>query len=108
MLLAYMRGLLKPDYVHGIRSVARENMILNAIEVEVGTSELLNDIDLRKHVLPLVKASSRNDEINDIQRAMSVVSRYSKFHSNPEHDRSSSRSVDSMVALYKALFGDND
>lgn len=35
MLLAHLRGLLKPGYKHGARSVLAEDLILRALEAEV-------------------------------------------------------------------------
>ena len=41
MLIAYLRGLLLPDYPHGLRSIIRENFILQAISREVGADEMI-------------------------------------------------------------------
>ena len=36
-----MRGLIKPGYVHGVQSVVRENLILDALEKELQGHALL-------------------------------------------------------------------
>ena len=38
MVLAHLRGLLKPDYQHGIRSVIRENLVLTALSREIDSN----------------------------------------------------------------------
>ena len=41
MLLAYRRGLLKPDYPNGLQSRLREKLMLDILDMEL-TSDLLN------------------------------------------------------------------
>jgi hypothetical protein len=103
MLVAYLRGLLKPTYENGLRSIIREDIILQAVAAEKEAewekvkinfeSSLLNKVDPSR-VRQLM--SSLN---NAIRKAKAIGMMDLLLQSVPQ----AFGSVDSLVEMYKAL-----
>lgn len=46
MLLAYRRGLLKPDYPNGLQSRLREKVLLDSLDIELAAERMQTQIGL--------------------------------------------------------------
>lgn len=56
MMLAYRRGLLEPDYKHGVQSIVRERMILSMLDSEQAAEVIKLNALFRSIVLaPAIK-----------------------------------------------------
>lgn len=59
MMLAYRRGLLEPDYKHGVQSIVRERMILSMLDSEQAAEAIKLNALFRSIVLaPAIKPES--------------------------------------------------
>lgn len=59
MLVAHMRGLLEPDYKQGVRSMIREELILQALSQEVEGHSLLVQAAMTSSMMPAIEEKSR-------------------------------------------------
>jgi len=59
MVLAHLRGLLKPDYQHGLRSRIRENVVLIALAREVDAESLGRRAVMEASCMSAVNPASR-------------------------------------------------
>lgn len=71
MVLAHTRGLLKPDYAFGNRSVIRENLVLSCLERETQAQGFLTRGIVDAVTLPIVKAENRMEWLDRSLRYIS-------------------------------------
>lgn len=103
MLLAFLRGLLKPYYNQGSRSVAAEHLVLEAIAVEE-TGRQGRDMVLMQAAFSSHFARNRVSETmgnfgKELRRLAEMSMLNVGWSSVPE----AQASVDSMLQLYEAL-----
>jgi len=99
MVLAYLRGLLKPDYPMGIRSEIREDLILHAL-----SSELEGDRERDNAMLLQTIVTSRPGQVKTIQqirKSLQKAGRY--FHLRSVDYNPPKGSVDDLVTLFHAV-----
>jgi hypothetical protein len=70
LVLAHARGLIKPDYPHGIKSVIREELLLRQISRDIFGESYYHRAAVEANTLAVVDARSR-DEI--YKRARSFI-----------------------------------
>lgn len=61
MVLAYLRGLLKPDYAHGVTSVIRERVVLMALGNEAQIGVVLGQLLAQASFAPILRADAAQD-----------------------------------------------
>lgn len=107
MLIAYLRGLLLPDYPNGIRSIIRENYILQALNREIGASELVDRIKMESSFVPAIESGSKiNNLLKQLDKMLSLAyenlshapqlnkGKYSKYNVNE---------LERFIATYEML-----
>lgn len=67
MLLAYLRGLLKPTSENGYCSLLREEFIFAAIESELSASYMQMSVNLDTQLLPLLKSDQLKQTYSEIK-----------------------------------------
>lgn len=73
MLVAYLRGLLTPDYKNGTRSVVRENIVLQAISRELESKEVLERIANESSYVALMAPSQANKLLKHHDKMLSLA-----------------------------------
>ena len=105
MMLAYRRGLLEPDYKHGVQSIVRERMILSMLDSEQAAEIIKLNALLRSIVLaPAIKPEAAPDLAEKFQTsAIRAVHLFE--YSNGQSDGNTHRLADQKGAinLSKAL-----
>lgn len=79
MLLAYLRGLLKPNYDQGIRSFLRENMIIEALSLELDADYVGKTAQIQASYAPLMKGPAARELIQSQQVTMQNLRHLSEF-----------------------------
>ena len=105
MLVAYLRGLLLPDYPNGIRSVVRENFILESINRELGASELVDRVNLEASYASLIKPNFANKLLKQQDKMLSLAhEKYNHVISkNTEFENYNVSGLDDFINTYKKL-----
>lgn len=104
MLLAYLRGLLKPDYPQGARSIIRENFILQAISRELDGNELMARIQHEGTFVALISHDNANKLLKHQDKMLSLA--FDNFrHRNQRQGNNSvnMQAIDNLIAAYAAL-----
>lgn len=104
MLVAYLRGLLKPDYPNGLRSVIRENVVVEALSRELGADQLIDSISIQASFAPLLQPKNANALLKQQFELLSLA------HSRYEHNtkktitaKADVSGIERMVEVYKQL-----
>ena len=109
LLLAYLRGLLKPDYDSGVKSQIREMLVINALVREIEGGELKNRALLDAVTLDSMKPERRPAILTTafnlqaqsgalrMQQSYTQVRKLKKW--NPDEEKS----VKEMMAVLKVL-----
>lgn len=105
MVLLYLRGLLKPDYPQGNRSIAREEILLQAVSAETMASTQLAEINLQASFAPLFSAARAPEMFRKLSEAIRRITAMSNldFATASQVAAKAAGSVDSMAKLYDAL-----
>jgi len=107
MLIAYLRGLLLPDYPNGIRSIVRENFILQAINREIGAEEILNRIKVEGAFVPMIADGTKaNMLLKQHDKMLSLA--YENFNHNQQNKKNkfskyNLSALDKFIEDYKTL-----
>jgi hypothetical protein len=102
MLLAYLRGLLTPDYPEGIRSILRERAIVTAIGMEKDADYLLNIHKINVDRLVPDASQTYKDKLRRINHGLRQVKELYEGHLIELPEQNSS-SLDDIVKLHHAL-----
>lgn len=105
MLVAYLRGLLKPDYPHGIRSMLRENFILKALGREIESNELIDKVKAESCFASILQPSQANKLLKHHDKMLSLA------YSSLAHELAKNKtlvnydvdSLDKFIETYKKL-----
>jgi len=105
MLIAYLRGLLTPDYPHGYRSIVREHSILQAIHREMGAGEILQRLNLESGYISLMDPNKANKALKQHDKMLSFA------YSNLNHEVKKSSELakydiaglDKFIQVYKDI-----
>jgi hypothetical protein len=95
MVLAYLRGLLRPGYPMGIRSHLREELMLEAVARD------LESINMQEIIRTMVqhRPGTPQKVIQTIKEMSFKLNRTRGFNTV----KSKARNVDGLVAIYHAL-----
>lgn len=104
MVQAYLRGFLEPDYAQGIRSKARERMILTALSMEnVGNATeraVLAELTMVSPHIDIQKSKGYIRSTNQRLRYAAEKKQYS-LRTMREMFRTAEEAVQNMVAMYQ-------
>ena len=105
MVLLYLRGLLKPDYPQGNRSIAREDLLLQAVSAETTATAQLAEINLQAAFASLFNPKSAPSMLDKLSSAVNRLTAMSTldFVAARQVARKAAGSVESMAKLYDAL-----
>ena len=99
MVLAYLRGLLTPDYPMGIRSEIREDLILHALG-----SELAGDRAKENALLLQTIVTSRPGQTKTLQQIRNSLRDAARYYHLRRVDYNPPKgSVDDLVTLFHAV-----
>lgn len=73
MLVAYLRGLLKPDYPYGQRSIIRENFVLSALAREQEASEVITRVSYEAAYTALLSSEQANKLLKQHDKMLSLA-----------------------------------
>ena len=105
MLLAYLRGLLKPKYDQGIRSILRENLVFAALSMELDRDFVELQTKVHASYAPLLQPKAAKDLMNKQQVTMQNLRYLAEFDDRITAMTTaiSSDEQSDLVALYHAL-----
>jgi hypothetical protein len=102
MVLAHLRGLLKPDYRNGVSSIIREELVLQAISQEVESQGLFMQANMKTQLLVSVKDKARTlREAADCLRMGTALLRLEPYDKILRQVKA--HSVDANMAAFKLL-----
>ena len=104
MLVAYLRGLLKPDYPQGIRSIIRENFILQALSRELDADELLARVQHEGTFTALLTHDNANKLLKQQDKMLSLA--FDNLRHKTErlgNKLVNMHAIDKLIATYAAL-----
>lgn len=104
MLVAYLRGLLKPDYPQGVRSIIRENFILQALARELDANELITRMQHEGTFISLLTHDNANKLLKQQDKMLSLA--FDNFRHKAAHTNNKSvnmQAIDNLVAVYASL-----
>lgn len=105
MLVAYLRGLLKPDYPQGLRSIIRENFILQALSRELDARELVARVEQQGTFIALINHTNANKLLKQQDKMLSLA--FDNFrHKLPQSNKNKSvdiAAIDTLIQTYAAL-----
>lgn len=104
MLVAYLRGLLKPDYPQGIRSIIRENFVLQALARELDAREMLARIEHEGTFVALLTHDNANKLLKDQDKMLSLA--FDNFRQKAHKASNKSinmEAIDKLLAAYAKL-----
>jgi DNA-binding GntR family transcriptional regulator len=104
MLVAYLRGLLKPDYPNGSRSVVRENFILQALSRELDADELVARLQQQGTFVSLLTHNNANNLLKQQDKMLSLA--FDNFRHKAGHKDNklvNMQAIDKLIATYVAL-----
>jgi hypothetical protein len=73
MLVAYLRGLLKPDYPFGQRSIIRENFVLSALSREQEANEIITRVSHETGYAALLSSTQANKLLKQHDKMLSLA-----------------------------------
>lgn len=105
MLVAYLRGLLKPDYPQGIRSIIRENFVLQALARELDANELMARVAHEGTFVTLLTHDNANKLLKQQDKMLSLAFDNFRHKSQKRSDSKSinMEAIDKLIATYAAL-----
>jgi hypothetical protein len=104
MLVAYLRGLLKPDYPQGVRSIIRENFILQALSRELDANELISRVQHAGTFVTLLTHDNANKLLKQQDKMLSLA--FDNFRHRIERQGNklvNMQAIDNLIATYASL-----
>lgn len=103
LLLAYLRGLLKPDYSQGLLSRLREQMVLDALALEKDIAFALASTQLEASFSSQFSPAGARGVLQNCVKTLSRLKRLAEFDVLANQVPEMRGSVDALVKLYQAL-----
>lgn len=104
MLVAYLRGLLKPDYPNGVRSIIRENFILEALSRELNAREMMARIAHEGTFITLLTHDNANKLLKHQDKMLSLSFDNLRHKADKRSNKSiNMEAIDKLIATYAAL-----
>jgi len=100
MVLAHLRGLLRHDFSHGLRSVARENMVLQAIDYEMIAQAGKDQTLLQGAFASFISAAKVPDTMRTLGGSLQRLSELSMLNTKWQ---AIPKAVESIFKLYESL-----
>jgi hypothetical protein len=102
MVVAYLRGLLKPSFDHGLRSIAAENYVLDTLVADTQARMLEATILSDSAILPALTIDAKKDTVRLISKRMQrcVDIRNGAIYGKPKLQTASSGQI-SLYQLYQ-------
>jgi hypothetical protein len=104
MLVAYLRGLLKPDYPQGVRSMLRENFILQALSRELDAKEMIARVEHEGTFVALISHDNANKLLKHQDTMLSLA--FDNYRHRSEKRRNKAinmEAIDKLISTYAAL-----
>jgi len=104
MLVAYLRGLLKPDYPQGLRSIIRENFVLQALARELDANEMMARVAHEGTFVTLLTHDNANKLLKDQDKMLSLA--FDNFRHVRRKNSNKSinmEAIDKLIATYASL-----
>jgi len=101
LLQAYLRGLIKPDYQQGIRSIIREELVLHAVMCEELSNNLINTINLASSIIPMAKEPG--NLIEELQDKLKLSKGLRSYITDNKPTRETFKDAESSAKLFLAL-----
>lgn len=101
LVLAYLRGVLKPDYPNGLKSIIRENLIIAAIEREEMSETFSKQLLFFSPLLTMQDQGSYDKFVKNMQNRF-IAANNMKFFSSEITD-TTVNDVDQLVNMYNLL-----
>ncbi len=98
-MLAYLRGLLTPDYPNGTASVLRENIILKSIDLEMTSKYMEHLFNLQSMFSSFLE--NRQKVYSRLIKDAEVLTYY-KF-GNPCIAQKKNSTIDDLAEMYKVF-----
>lgn len=104
-LLAFTRGLLKPDYKSGQTSILAENLVLSALQREMNQNEIHAIVQMSANILGHSNLKSVKSMANSYAKQLRESYKYVRFNDvgNSVKDRFTKSDVDGMSKLFHAI-----
>jgi len=74
MVVAYLRGLLKPEHGYGLRSRLAENVIFEALIAEDAADSLQRDMQVEAAMLPILNQQGLRDTMDACRKKDTRIS----------------------------------
>ena len=105
MLVAYLRGLLKPNYPNGTRSIIRENTVLQALSRELDSQEVLARIANESSYAALMAPAQANKLLKHHDKMLSLAFEgyRHKINKNVNKHNVDINSIDKFINAYNKL-----
>jgi len=104
MLIAHLRGLLKPTYASGAQSIASETLIIDAIELEKSV-QLRTDFKQMESTLlaPFLDPKKIKQTLVDASRDFDRLAKVSMLDLSTQASSQAKGSIEEITELYYAL-----
>jgi hypothetical protein len=104
MILAHLRGLLKPGYSQGVASVIREELVLQALSQETEAHNLLSQAQMTSSMLAAYDPSQRPKMLRQAIDNLRMGSSLLRMESYDKIVRQvKAHSVEANIAAFKLL-----
>lgn len=102
MVVAYLRGFLRPTIKHGLRTIVAENYVMETILADNKVRNLEAAIASDSSILPALKYESKRDVMRTIRRRMQrcLDIRNGKIYSAKREQEPQTRGQISLYQLY--------
>jgi septation ring formation regulator EzrA len=102
MVVAYLRGLLKPSFDHGLRSIVAENYVLDTLVADTQARMLEATILSDSAILPALTMDAKKDTMRLIRKRMQrcVDIRNGEIYGKPKVRQSAPGQI-SLYQLYQ-------
>lgn len=102
IIRAHLRGLIKPYYTNGVRSIGAENLVLSTLTYEDAAKAKEMEFELEKEVLGLLRPDAIGKKLRKLHNTAKYARRLCMLvNENPEEE--DMQSVAALVKLYHAL-----
>jgi len=107
MLLAYLEGassnIITPSYTYGLRSIWREQLLLEAVNKRQLANQLLAGIQHDTQFIPAIKLESLPKFAEDLRRQVAWLNRILMMELNATPPREKEDKAKNLVKIYNTL-----
>jgi hypothetical protein len=103
LLLAYLRGLIRSDYSQGLRSIVREDLILDALAAEKDVEFALKRLNTEAMFVAANPGERSGYILKQLCQRLSSWRDAAEFNFSTLNQGQITGSVDALIKLYEAL-----